>query len=1188
MSKRILTFFLAVLMLVGSIVPVFAEEADVVVHEPVMANGVDLGKREMVKEDSPLDKAVAKKDVASAEEVETTETEAAKPVKVTIKFVDPSGDEIAKPMVKEYALGEEKTIKVPDIKGYIKKDDTKSFTVTEGIEVPLVYEKIKANEAVVADVKAESDELDVADVNIAEPVGAESADASLFTFDGAVLTGLSDKGKAMVDAKLAAGEEVTLTVPAKTDADQDVTKIADNAFRELGVNFAFEANDKLVSIGDHAFFKNKIASLDLSAMTALTEIKPYAFAHNELNELVLPDSLNKVGAYAFRDNLIKDLDTKNVVSLGKGAFSSNRLEKLTLRDALTTIGSHAFEQNALVEVEIGNNVTSFGTSVFAFNNRYVKINTENQLIKNEKVYRGYGHVVNPVKITVKYVDSETNKSILDDKILGDDLTDINALFNIGEENSFLPDKVKGYWIQDEVKFTPDKTDYTLTLKYVPTTKKPTVEGANVRMIALNENIGEKELLGFIKATDLTGKDITDKVTVSPKTLDTSTGGLKKVTYTVTDEFDNSSVVDIELPVAIDWNNYPIGNGWVLGDFVYSGNKVTGFSQQGKEKVKTNKKLVVPGFVPRDGVINVKDLEKVTGITAYAFNGNQLRSVVIPDSVTSIEAYAFRNNKLTLVVIPKGVTSIGYEVFPNNELTEVVIPDSVTSIDSYAFKNNHLTEVAIPDSVTSIGNGAFSGNQLTSAVIPDSVTSIGNWAFAYNQLTNVVIPDSVTSIGADAFDNNKLTNVVIGNSVTSIGDGAFAYNQLTNVVIPDSVTSISNRAFFNNQLTSVIIPDSVTSIGDGAFKNNQLTKVTIGNGVISIAGSAFSNNQLTEVIIPDSVQTIGVGAFFDNLLEKVHIGDGVIEIGDSAFQGYGYSSISSYNRKGKNPGNEIKELYMGKSVALISHNAFRNNKLTLVVIPDSVTIIGDSAFAYNKLTSVVIGNSVTIIGDSAFYSNQLKEVTIPDSVNSIGSGAFMYNQLTSVVIPDSVTSIGSWAFSHNQGMDKNHNVYLFTPDRTNPNNLKSVPGQYLINPTELKLNFIDENGLSLYKSRQGVISSGSVIDLPNILGYEANLIKETGEKIIDNKFTFVDNASSGIMERTIIYKKTDIIKADGVKLYTTLSKSTNKAPYNYYIGDEQRLNIKLNVLKDVPNIANSTIVVAFPDEVDPASVKVPAH
>ena len=71
-----------------------------------------------------------------------------------------------------------------------------------------------------------------------------------------------------------------------------------------------------------------------------------------------------------------------------------------------------------------------------------------------------------------------------------------------------------------------------------------------------------------------------------------------------------------------------------------------------------------------------------------------------------------------------VTSIGDYAFSGNALTSVIIPDSVTSIGDHAFSGNALTSVTIPDSVTSIGVGAFHGNALTSLTIPDGVTSIG--------------------------------------------------------------------------------------------------------------------------------------------------------------------------------------------------------------------------------------------------------------------------------------------------------------------------------------------------------------------------------------------------------------------------------------------------------------------------------
>jgi len=56
--------------------------------------------------------------------------------------------------------------------------------------------------------------------------------------------------------------------------------------------------------------------------------------------------------------------------------------------------------------------------------------------------------------------------------------------------------------------------------------------------------------------------------------------------------------------------------------------------------------------------------------------------------------------------------------------------------------------------------------------------------------------------------------------------------------------------------------------------------------------------------------------------------------------------------------------------------------------------------------------VTSIGIHAFRETKLTDVVIPDSVIFIRNNAFRDNQLTSVMIPDSVTSIGLDAFAYN--------------------------------------------------------------------------------------------------------------------------------------------------------------------------------
>jgi len=160
-------------------------------------------------------------------------------------------------------------------------------------------------------------------------------------------------------------------------------------------------------------------------------------------------------------------------------------------------------------------------------------------------------------------------------------------------------------------------------------------------------------------------------------------------------------------------------------------------------------IVIPETVTYEG-----NVYKVTRIGKQAFHGDDLTSVVIPNSVTTIAKEAF------------------YACY---KMTSVTIGNSVTTIEEAAFNGCRVLEtLTIPSSVTSIEKGAFAGCAITSLVIEDAPVSLGYNAFGTcKNLVSVDLGNNIKIIGSNAFyDCDKLPSITIPNSVTEIGDWAF--------------------------------------------------------------------------------------------------------------------------------------------------------------------------------------------------------------------------------------------------------------------------------------------------------------------------------------------------------------------------------------------------------------------------------
>lgn len=339
-------------------------------------------------------------------------------------------------------------------------------------------------------------------------------------------------------------------------------------------------------------------------------------------------------------------------------------------------------------------------------------------------------------------------------------------------------------------------------------------------------------------------------------------------------------------------------------------------------------------------------------------------------------------------------------------------------------------------------GCYSG----SVTIPYSVTYEGRTYY-------------VDAIFSDAFYNcTDLEYISVKARLTYIGPRAF-YNCTSlysfYLAEPTYLKIISGNAFYNcSELNLFKGVTYATEIGWDAFYgtrwyNNQKDGIlylsegngnticygykgveptgtlTIKDGTTLIADMAFAGcTGITDVIIPSSIKYVGVGAFDGTSWDSNQ--NGILYSGDICLG----TSANSAIIKG--------DLVIKEGTTKIISNAFLNDEISSLTIPNSVTEIGSNAFGGCwLLTRVTIEDGTTDLSGAWFDSSPLetiylgrnsdfatsdsnrptiKEVTIGNSVTEIGCGAFNgCTGLTSVTIPNSVTTINDNAFNGCTGL-----------------------------------------------------------------------------------------------------------------------------------------------------------------------------
>lgn len=223
------------------------------------------------------------------------------------------------------------------------------------------------------------------------------------------------------------------------------------------------------------------------------------------------------------------------------------------------------------------------------------------------------------------------------------------------------------------------------------------------------------------------------------------------------------------------------------------------------------------------------------------------SFIVPDTVKEIEKFAFNGNVLTNITIPEGVTTIGYHAFLNSQnLTTLAIPKSVTYIGEKIAMYSSIKEICVEENnetYKSIDGVLYSKDGTTLLDYPSG-----------KENSSFEIPSSVTTIANNAFEyNEKITSITFGAGVVTIGNAVFNYcSNLSTVVFPEGwnclVESIGHSAFSNTALTSIELPWNVDVLEAFTFAGcSNLTSVKLTLNLEEIGNSVFSCcDQLTSI------------------------------------------------------------------------------------------------------------------------------------------------------------------------------------------------------------------------------------------------------------------------------------------------------------------------------------------------------
>lgn len=248
---------------------------------------------------------------------------------------------------------------------------------------------------------------------------------------------------------------------------------------------------------------------------------------------------------------------------------------------------------------------------------------------------------------------------------------------------------------------------------------------------------------------------------------------------------------------------------------------------------------------------------------------KISGITLPPTVKEIGVNAIYGRYLKYLKLNDGLEVIkDAGINCGDELETLVIPESVKYIGNEAISGEALKNITLPGNLEFIGKRIFFGSAYDKdpANRVDGIQYHGQYLIAGIRIGYVAIdnPDpSAPTENKQVHEWEAVGDIEIREGTTLMGVDAFEMSDITSVKFPSTLKSISKLGFYwCKNLNNVVIPGNVKEIGNNAFSwCESLSNLTIEEGVERIGEMAFFRcNSLNEVTVPRSVTQIDMHAF----------------------------------------------------------------------------------------------------------------------------------------------------------------------------------------------------------------------------------------------------------------------------------------------------------------------------------------